>query len=939
MIGRSGGVIPALLVLASPSAASSQQMAILEGFVRDEVRGIARAEVSAFDSLTNERRSATTDARGFFRMLDLSPGRYAVSVRALGYAPIARMLQLATGQRADLDLLLQPGPLVLEPLDVRALPLTAAEIERMSVATAVTEREMRNLPLSTRHVMGLAGVTPGIRTFRTATGNSVPAAGALRDERALNLYLDGVEMKNLNTGNLVGAPATGSPLPMDALQEFRVLLNTYDAEYTRGAAYVISATTHRGTNQRQGSAFASFQNKDLAAVNGFQRAIPNFEKPDFSRVQAGISLRGPFVQNRLFYAATYEQSATENYIAVVPGRPAADPGIWDQYAGVFRAPGRNHTGLLRLTWSPDDRNLLDAIWSTRFLARESGFGGTDAHASAIAQDIDVNTVTLRHRWLPTSRIANELSLQLVRWSFEDRPVVPGPEFRYPTLRIGRASAAFGIDETHFRLVERLTYSAGSGPGSHLLKGGLEISRASQRQYQPMNRSGLFSFRTELAEPHEAQIGLGLLDPGSDRDATASFAGWIAGGYLNDEWQPTSRLRVNLGIRYDAEINTFNNGFTVPWASDPILTSRPELQGLLNRGDRRNDLDNFSPRVSFSWDILGRRRAFLRGGFGIMYDRVPGNAALNERRTATWRTYVFTNPGTVDPEELRARVLSGENGTAVPPSIMLLPNRIELPENRQWSVGFGMELTRGLSLNVDYIDQDVRHLFTVVNLNWLDLSQSPAQRVFSTAYGNLTAWGDDARARYRAVLTSLSFRPDTSLQLTLAHTLGSAKAEWDDENVPVPAAMADQFYVMQRTTGDERHRFVLSGIWTLPYGLGLSAIATVASPRPYRTTIGQDVNQNNLLEDDWIDGSRVALPPNTWSHWYRVVDLRLSKAIDLDRGLRLSLIAEGFNLFNTENYAGYFGVQRSATGALRPDFGSPSGVFGTRQIQLGSRLEF
>ncbi len=939
MIQPTSVMLLALAAMAWPGAAASQQIITLEGIVRDGARGIALAQIHAIDSLTNEQRRATTDSRGFFRMLDVSPGRYVVSVRAIGYAPVARTLHLAMGQRASLDVLLQPGPLVLEPLDVRALALPAAEIERMSVSTAVTEREMRNLPLSTRHVMGLAGVTPGIRTFRTATGNSLPAAGALRDERALNLYLDGVEMKNLNTGNLVGAPGTGSPFPMDALQEFRVLLNTYDAEYTRGAAYVISATTHRGTNQPQGSAFASFQNKDLATVNGFQRGIPNFEKPDFSRVHAGVSVRGPFIRDRLFYAATYELSSTDNYIAVVPGRPAADPGIWDQYAGVFKAPNRNHTGLLRLTWSPDDHNLLDAIWSARFLARESGFGGTDAHGSAIAQDIDVNTVTLRHRWLPTPRLANELSLQLVRWSFEDSPLVPGPEFRYPTLRIGRASAAFGIDETHLRLVERVTYGAGSGPGSHLLKGGLEISRASQRQYQPMNRNGLFIFRTELAEPHEAQIGLGLLDPESDRDATASFAGWIAGVYLNDEWQPTSRLRLNLGIRYDAEINTFNNDFTVPWASDPVLASRPELQGLLHRGDRRNDLDNFSPRVSFSWDISGRRRAFLRGGFGIMYDRVPGNAALNERRTATWRTYVFTNPGAVDPEELRARVLSGENGTAVPPSIILLPNQIELPENRQWSVGFGMELTRGLSLNVDYIDQTVRHLFTVVNLNWLDLSQSPARRVLSAAYGNLTAWGDDARARYRAVLTSLSFRPDTSLQLTLAHTLGSAKAEWDDENVPVPAAMADQFYVMQRTTGDERHRFVLSGIWTLPYGLGLSAIATVASPRPYRTTVGQDVNQNNLLEDDWIDGSRIALPPQGWSHWYRVLDVRLTKAIDLGRGVRLSVIAEGFNLLNAENYAGYFGVQRSASGALRPDFGTPSGVFGTRQIQLGSRLDF
>jgi hypothetical protein len=52
-----------------------------------------------------------------------------------------------------------------------------------------------------------------------------------------------------------------------------------------------------------------------------------------------------------------------------------------------------------------------------------------------------------------------------------------------------------------------------------------------------------------------------------------------------------------------------------------------------------------------------------------------------------------------------------------------------------------------------------------------------------------------------------------------------------------------------------------------------------------------------------------------------------------------VIAEGFNIFNTDNYSGYFGVQRSASGELRPDFGTPSGVYATRQLQLGSSLEF
>ena len=70
-----------------------------------------------------------------------------------------------------------------------------------------------------------------------------------------------------------------------------------------------------------------------------------------------------------------------------------------------------------------------------------------------------------------------------------------------------------------------------------------------------------------------------------------------------------------------------------------------------------------------------------------------------------------------------------------------------------------------------------------------------------------------------------------------------------------------------------------------------------------------------------------------------VDLRLTKAFRMTRGAQLSLIAEAFNVFNTENYSGYFSVQRSPTGEPRPDFRSPSGIFATRQFQLGTRLQF
>ena len=930
--------LAALLAFATPASSASQAIATLEGTVRDEAGGVAGARVIAVDTLQNERRRTTTNDRGFFRMLDLAPGRYVVTATVLGRVATTQALRLASGERAHMDLVLSRAPGMLETVRVQERLGGVASIERMSVSTAVTTDQIERLPLNARNVMSLAATAPGMRSFQPVSGYSLPAAGALRDERAINLYVDGVEMKNLNSSNVVGSPQSGSIVPVDAVEELRVLLNPYDAEYTRGAAYVLSAVTHRGTNERHGSAFGHFQSKGLVSTAPFQRAIPNFEKPDFNRRQLGFSLRGPVVRDRLFYAATVELSLNDDQVAVVPGQPAADPARWDGYAGIFNSPHRNRAALLRTTYVANDANILEAIVSSRHFTGESGFGGIETYDAAYTQKYAVDMVNLRHRWLPASGLANELSLQFLGWASEHRPIAVGPVLRYPTLVIGRSDGRFEIHETQLRAIERVTYGIGSGPGSHLLKAGLEVSRVEADQFAPTGAQGIFRFTSETGNPVEGSIAVGLTDPRSDRDALATLAGWVAGVYLNDEWHPTSRLVLNLGLRYDAELHTMNNDFIVPWANDPTLASRPELQGLLNRGERRDDLNNVSPRLSFSWDATGSRRIFVRSGFGIMYDRIPGFVPFGERLTATWRTYTFANPGSVDPAELRNRVIAG-GGTPVPPSMTLLPQRMDVPENRQWSIGIGARLTPALTLDMDYVDQDLRNLYASVNLNWLDLSQTPARRALSPAYGNISVWGSSARARYRGLLTSISYVPDTTLRLTLAHTLASARADWDVQNTAVPAAAAAGYYVMQRTSGDERHRVVLSGSWTLRGGIGLSTIATAASPRPYRTMLGQDLNRNNVLDDDWIDGMRFAVPPNSWSNWYRVVDLRVTKSIGIAPGTRLSLIAEAFNLFNTQNYSGYFGVQRSASGAPRPDFGSPSGIFATRQLQLGSRLQF
>jgi hypothetical protein len=358
------------------------------------IPGGAQIEVRSRE--TGATRDAVAGSGGVYHLLGLAPGTYDVAVRALGYRQQRREgVQLVLGQRATVNFSLEPGRVELQPIVVTAE--RHFEVHRADVSTAVLQEEIEKLPLNSRNVLNVAAVAPGIRTFAVEAGCSVPAAGSLpvTEPRFSNLYVDGVEWKGMYVGQVVGVPANGSVIPQEAVREFRVYLNSHDAEYTRGASYIISAVTHRGGNNLEGSLFSFIQNKPLVARSTFQA-----EKPDYSRYQIGGNLRGPLVKDRLFFALSYEGQLTDNFIDVVPGRPPEKPGIWDRYAGTFEAPNRHHTGLLRLT-APLGSHTIDAIGATRRIRSEIGFGAVLdsrilSHDAGISGNSQVTSIQLRH---------------------------------------------------------------------------------------------------------------------------------------------------------------------------------------------------------------------------------------------------------------------------------------------------------------------------------------------------------------------------------------------------------------------------------------------------------------------------------------------------------------------------------------------------------------
>src|SRR5437773_31804 len=213
------------------SLAAQTTTATLQGTVTaSDGAVLAGAEVEARSRETGSARAALTDVRGAYRLLGLAPGIYDVTARAVGYRALRRTgVELILGDEATLNFALEPGAVELEPVVVRAGPTLQGE--RIDVSTPVLEKEIERLPLNTRDVLAVASIAPGVRTFAPEAGRSIPTAGALSTARFVNLYVDGAEWKGIGTGQIVGEPQTGSLIPQEAIREYRVALNPYDAEY------------------------------------------------------------------------------------------------------------------------------------------------------------------------------------------------------------------------------------------------------------------------------------------------------------------------------------------------------------------------------------------------------------------------------------------------------------------------------------------------------------------------------------------------------------------------------------------------------------------------------------------------------------------------------------------------------------------------------------
>src|SRR5437870_5879758 len=273
----------------------------LRGYVRDQQSAVVtNATVTARNPATNVSRTAATNGEGFYEILSLAPGEYEVTVEAANFKKATLPgVKLTVGQRADLDVMLEPGQ-ISEVVTISGATTELVETSKTAVATTIDQQRIDNLPINERNYLSFALTTSTVSRDNGRPIGPAPTTGLNfggQRGRSNLVQVDGAD----NTDNSVNA--SRSTVSQEAVQEFQVVTNSFAPEFGRSAGGVVNVVTKSGTNDFRGNMFGFLRHKSYQARNPFAPIA----KPPFTRAQYGFTVGGPFDKDRTFFFFAFEQ--------------------------------------------------------------------------------------------------------------------------------------------------------------------------------------------------------------------------------------------------------------------------------------------------------------------------------------------------------------------------------------------------------------------------------------------------------------------------------------------------------------------------------------------------------------------------------------------------------------------------------------------------------
>ena len=335
---RTGFVLAAtafVLIAFSPHAQAQAFRASIIGRIADPTDAmIPGVHLRLVRIATNESFDATSDNQGAFSFAFLSPGRYKLTASTTGFRTLEESgIELDSAETRDLSLALEVG-------DTKDKVTVAGDRDSIETTTASrTERlnpkRLRDLPLIGRQAYSLVGLTPGVIFTQEQFGPN--GFAGLRGWDANGKFIINGGREGTNQFIMNGAPVsvTGKWLfspSIDAIQEFKVMINTYDPQFGRTGGGTVVTALKSGTNQWHGQMFEYFHNSVLDA-NTTQNNQAGANKGRHSTNQFGATIGGPIRKDKDWIFASYEGFREIVPDPVVLNAPPADlrNGLFTRY--------------------------------------------------------------------------------------------------------------------------------------------------------------------------------------------------------------------------------------------------------------------------------------------------------------------------------------------------------------------------------------------------------------------------------------------------------------------------------------------------------------------------------------------------------------------------------------------------------------------------------
>lgn len=285
----------------------SSPTATLTGRVTNSAGDILTgAQVEATNIDTNSVFRGKTNEEGLYRILNLQPGNYRVIVRMFGFRTIVKPgVRLHVQDVIALNFSMQIGSVIASITEEEGVPLIQAEAAAQS--TTVNQLAITELPSLTRNPYDFVGLSAGAVPASVSRGIGFAINGQRAESGSF--LLDGSD------NNEAYDSGPGQIVPLDAVQEYRLLTNNYTAEYGRNVGFIANVVTKSGTNELHGVAHYFNRNSNLAA-NTFENNARGITRPVFNRHQLGGAIGGPIFRDKLFFFAAFEPILVRSFAAL-----------------------------------------------------------------------------------------------------------------------------------------------------------------------------------------------------------------------------------------------------------------------------------------------------------------------------------------------------------------------------------------------------------------------------------------------------------------------------------------------------------------------------------------------------------------------------------------------------------------------------------------------